>query len=175
MTKHEINERLSFLAALQQKLTSLALTEDEQTALEELLVAQSGREASEWRHERAEEAVSHLFPTWRGGRIEKPKHPMWHEKSWWWNGASIESLAEQANGDVVVDLSSYVGCGETDNIHGLRIPREWLEADDMGPLIRAHMEAEFSRKEAQRRHQELARAQSELAAAQARLNDMKGA
>ncbi len=75
---------------------------------------------------------------------------------------------------MVVDLSSYVGCGETDNIYGLRIQKAWLEADDMGPLIRAHMEAEFSRKETQRRQQELARAQAELAAAQARLNDMKG-
>ncbi len=82
MTKHEINERLSFLAALKQKLPSLALAEEEQTALAELLEAQHGREASEWRHQRAEDAVSHLFPTWRGGRIEKPKHPMWHERSW---------------------------------------------------------------------------------------------
>lgn len=175
MTKHEIDQRLSFLAALQQRLPELALSEREQDALSELLEAQQEREAQDWRQARAEAVVDQLFPSWRGGRIEKPKHPIWHEKSWWWNGASVESLQVQANGDVVVDISSYVGCGDTDTIHGLVLKREWLDADDISAVVRAYTEEVASRNEARKRQQELATAQAALAAAQARLNQMQGA
>lgn len=173
--KAELNARLTTLAALQDKLPTLGLSEEESDILAELLSAKAAQEEEAWLRERAEAAVGYLFPTWRGGRIEKPKHPMWHEKSWWWNGASIESMESCRNGDLEVELSSYVGCGETDTIYRFVLKREWLDAEDLEATIKAYCEAEFTRKETQKRAAELARAQSELAAAQARLQQMQGA
>lgn len=173
--KAELNARLSTLAALTAKLPTLGLSEEETEILEELLSAKSTQEEETWLRERADAAVGYLFPTWRGGRIEKPKHPMWHDKSWWWNGASIESMAPCNNGDLEVELSSYVGCGETDTIPRFVLKREWLEAEDMAATIKAYCEAEFNRKETQKRAAELARAQADLAAAQARIYQMQGA
>jgi hypothetical protein len=121
----------------------------------------------------AEQAVSLLFPSWRGARVEEAKHPQWHEKSWWWNGASIRSFDERANGDLVMELSSYVGGGETDTIEDFVLKREWLEADDMAAVIRAHCEAGAARRAGRRVAQELANAQAEVAAAQARLAKLR--
>ncbi len=175
MKKHELDARLSFLVALEGKLPAMTLEEQEKDTLLELLEAQRARESDEWLRARAEEAVSCLFPTWRGGRIETPKHPMWHEKSWWWNGASIEELAELSNGDVVLNLSSYVGCGDTDTLYGLVLKREWLEADDMPGMLNAYMASELERRNAEKQQQALARAQAELRAAQAQVTRLQGA
>jgi hypothetical protein len=173
-TKHELATRLNALAALKSKLETLSFSEEERDILTELLSQEEGRKARSWRRARAEQAVSLLFPTWRGGRIEKPKHPLHHDKSWWWNGASIESLEECANGDLELELSSYVGCGETDTIHGFILKKEWLEADDMAAVIQAYCEATARRLEAKRTSEELARARAEAATAQARLARLQG-
>jgi hypothetical protein len=168
-TKKELATRLNTLAALKTKLEALPFSEDEHDILSELLTQEEDNESQRWLRSQAEQAVSLLFPTWRGGRIEKPKHPLWNEKSWWWNGASIESLEERANGDLVLELSSYVGCGDTDTIEGFILKREWLDADDMASAILAYCKAEAARKEGRRAAQDLANAQAEVAAAQARL------
>jgi hypothetical protein len=173
MTKNELNGQLAALAALQTKLATTPLTEQELEVLTELFTAEQARQAHAWRHARAEQAISLLFPTWRGGRIEKPKHPIWHEKSWWWNGASIDSLEELSNGDLEAKLESYVGCGDTDTIYGFIIKKEWLDAEDMPATIKAHCEREAAAREAARVAQEHARAQADLAAAQARLAQLQ--
>jgi hypothetical protein len=173
-TKHELATRLNALAALKSKLETLSFSEEERDVLTELLSQEEGREARRWRRARAEQAVNLLFPTWRGGRIEKPQHPQWHENSWWWNGASIESLEECANGDLELELSSYVGRGETDTIHGFILKKEWLDADDMDSVIKAYCEATARRLEARRTSEELARARAEAATAQARLARLQG-
>ncbi|KVP96943.1 hypothetical protein WJ97_14070 [Burkholderia ubonensis] len=173
-TKQELNARLNTLAALQAKLPTMPVTNEERELLEDMLATQQERETHHWRRARAEQAISLLFPTWRGGRIEKPKHPMWHENSWWWNGASIESFEERGDGDIEVELSSYVGCGETDTIDGFILKKEWLEADDMPAVIQAFMGGEATRKEAKQAAQEMARAQADVAAAQARLARLQG-
>ncbi|KWA83765.1 hypothetical protein WL29_20590 [Burkholderia ubonensis] len=167
--KQELNARLNTLAALQTKLQTMAVTDEERDILESLLANEQERETCAWRRERAEQAIDLLFPSWRGGRIEQPKHPLWHEKSWWWNGASIESLHECMDGDLEVTLSSYVGCGETDTIDGFILKNEWLEADDMPAVIHAFMKGEAARKEAKKAAQEMARAQADVVAAQKRL------
>lgn len=168
-TKQELNARLNTLAALQAKLQAMAFTDEERDLLEGLLLSEQERETCAWRRERAEQAIDLLFPSWRGGRIEQPKHPLWHEKSWWWNGASIKSLDERMDGSLEVTLSSYVGCGETDTIDGFILKNEWLEADDMQAVIQAFMTGEAARKEAKKAAQDMARAQADVAAAQARL------
>jgi len=172
-TKQELNDQLAALAALQAKLATGSFTEQEQEVLSDLLTAEQERQTQAWLAERAEQAINLLFPVWRGSRIEKPKHPMWHEKSWWWNGASIESLDERADGDLEAKLSSYVGCGDTETIY-LTLKREWLEADDMPAVIQAYCEREAANREGKRVAQERARAQAELAAAQARLAQLQG-
>ena len=169
MTKHELNGQLAGLAALQAKLPTTDLTEEEQETLAELFSAEAARREQDWLHARAEQAIALLFPTWRGGNIEKPTHPMWHEKSWWWNGASIESLEPRANGDLDAKLSSYVGGGDTDTIYSLIIKKEWLDADDMPADIKAYCVAQAAQRERASADQARARAQAELAAAQARL------
>ena len=166
MTKNELNGQL---AALQTKLAGTCFDEAERELLSDLLTAEQERQTTAWRAARAEQAINLLFPTWRGGNIEKPKHPMWHEKSWWWNGASIDSLEERSAGDMVATLSSYVGCGDTETIYGFIIKKEWLEADDMPATIQAYCEREALARETARAAQEQARAQADLAAAQARL------
>lgn len=171
-TKHELDGELAGLAALQAKLATSHLTDDEQETLAELFAAEQERRAGAWRHARAEQAIGLLFPTWRGSRIEKPKHPMWHEKSWWWNGASIDALEERANGDMGATLSSYVGCGDTDTIYGFIIKKEWLEAEDMPAVIQAYCVDQAAARERKSADQERARAQADLAAAQARLAEL---
>lgn len=166
MTKNELNAQLDALAALRAKLSSTALSEGELAVLSDLLTAEQTRRAGAWRAGRAEQAINLLFPTWRGSHNEKPKHPMWHEKSWWWNGATIDSLEERANGDMEAHLSSYTGCGDTDDIYGFIIKAEWLEADDMPAVIRAYCEQEAAA-------QAQARAQADLATAQARLAQLQ--
>ncbi|KVP39574.1 hypothetical protein [Burkholderia ubonensis] len=173
-TKQELNARLTTLAALQAKLQTMALTDDELEILSGLLSDEQERETCAWRRERAEQAIELLFPSWRGGRIEKPKHPQWHEKSWWWNGASIKSPDERMDGSMELTLSSYVGCGETDTLEGFILKKEWLEADDMPAVIQAFMASEAARKEAKQAAQEMARAQADVAAAQARLTRLQG-
>lgn len=168
-TKHELDGQLASLAALKAKLDTAPLSEEERETLAELFSAEHERQTRAWRHTRAEQAIDLLFPTWRGARIEKPKHPMWHEKSWWWNGASIDSLEERANGDVEAKLSSYVGCGDTDTIYGFSIKKEWLEAEDMPAVIQAYCVDQAAARERKSADQERARAQADLAAAQARL------
>lgn len=169
LTKNELNAQLATLAALQPKLAAAAFDESEREILSDLLTAEQERQLAAWRSARAEQAIDLLFPTWRGGNVEKPKHPMWHEKSWWWNGAAIDSLDEQANGDMKATLTSYVGCGDTESIYGFIIKKEWLEADDMAATIQAYCEREAAARESARAAQEQARAQADLAAAQARL------
>ena len=173
-TKKELDGQLAGLAALQAKLNTASLTEDEQETLEALFAGEQERQVQEWRHARAEQAINLLFPTWRGGRIEKPKHPMWHEKSWWWNGASIESLEERGDGDIDAKLTSYVGCGDTDTIYSFILKKEWLEANDMAGIIQAYCVEQAAARERVSATQERTRAQAELVAAQARLSQLGG-
>jgi hypothetical protein len=168
-TKQELTARLSTLAALKAKLEEMSFSEHEHEILRELLSDEEDSVSRRWLRARAEHAVSLMFPSWRGARLEEAKHPKFHDKSWWWNGASIRSLEERDNGDLVLELSSYVGGGETDSIEDFVLKREWLEADDMAAVIREHCEAEAARREGRRVAQDLANAQAEVAAAQARL------
>lgn len=73
----------------------------------------------------------------------------------------------------MLELSSYVGGGETDTIEDFVLKRERREADDMAAVIRVHCEAEAARRAGRRVAQELANAQAEVAAAQARLAKLR--
>lgn len=84
--------------------------------------------------ERTEEICGVLFPSFnavhaRSNPTEKP--PQWHEKSWWWNGVRIawdESDIESFGDLVTVELSSYVGGGESESTT-VKFPSAWLAAD----------------------------------------------
>lgn len=119
-----------------------------------------------WLHERVQAIVDVLFPSYRKTASEADKPLRWPEKGWWWNGACINELRELDNGDVEVDLSSYVGCGETDNLENFVLPRAWLEADDAQAVAAQACAQERARRDEAHRQQALAdaRAQAQRAA-----------
>jgi len=148
----------------------LGLDEDGAERLQDLLAAAQEQAQDAWRRAKAQELVSHLFPLWPGSRRA---HPMWHEKSWWWNGAQVEEVRERADGDWEVDLSSYVGGGNIDTLYSVLLQKAWWQADDATAQIRAYCEQQVLERERQTQQAHLARAQAELAAAQARFHQLQ--
>lgn len=72
-----------------------------------------------------------LFPHNRydkGGVPRELRHP---EKFWWWNGWSLleESDPNSVNGNISVQVESYVGGGEEET-YSFDIRGEWIEPDD---------------------------------------------
>lgn len=151
----------------------LGLDEAGAERLQDLLAAAQEQAQDAWRRAKAQELVSHLFPVWPGSRRAHPTHSMWHEKSWWWNGAQVEAVRERADGGWEVDLSSYVGDGGTDTLYGVVLRKAWLQAEDAPAQIRAYCERQVLARERQMQQSQLARAQAELASAQARLNQLQ--
>ena len=80
-----------------------------------------------------------------------------------------------SNGDLSVDMQSYVGCGETDSCEGFILKKEWVEANDMAAAIQLFLQTEAERQQREEMHNELNEAQANLQAAQARLALLKGA
>lgn len=77
---------------------------------------------------RVKKIVALLFPNWdkRQGSTGPTRHP--GEKSWWWNGASVEEY-QVSKIAVYVELKSYVAGGNYDE-HKMCFPSAWLELDD---------------------------------------------
>lgn len=134
--------------------------------LSELVAAHVAAQRQAWLHERVQAIVDVLFPSYRKTASEADEPLRWPEKDWWWNGARINELRELDNGDVEVDLSSYVGCGETDNLENFVLPRAWLEADDAQAVAAQACAQERARRDEAQRQQALAdaRAQAQRAA-----------
>jgi len=74
-TKQELSERLNTLAALKAKLEEMSLSADELNILRELLSDEEERASRRWLRAQAEQAVSLLFPSWRGARVEEARRP----------------------------------------------------------------------------------------------------
>lgn len=174
--KTEMQARLQALKTLSEALQkdpaqALAQLPGEQQAamgelLAELLDAHAESQRQAWLHERAQAIVDVLFPTYRKTAQEADKPLRWPEKDWWWNGASIDELREQPNGGLEVDLSSYVGRGDTDRLEGFVLPRAWVEADDVQATAAQACVQERARRDEAQRQQALAdaRAQAQRAA-----------
>jgi len=164
----DLPARMQMLDSLHASLSALPLSWEEACLAEDVFSQRKALEREQWLHARCAQALSVLFPSWGSRRRGDPQPPQWHPKSWW-SGASIESLEQRANGDVELTLSSYVGGGETDTLHGFVLKNEWLQAPDMGAVLRAHVQAECTRKQAQDNAQAVARARAQLAQAQNQL------
>lgn len=175
MNKTQFDKRMSFLADVRQKLMSLSFEQNELDFLDELIEDQKVRETQEWRWERAEAAVHLLFPRHTSNRDNAPPALRWHEKSWWWNGGHLKHMRVLSNGDLSVDMQSYVGCGETDSFEGLILKKGWVEANDMAAAIQLFLQTEVERQQREELHNEMNEAQANLQAAQARLALLKGA
>lgn len=132
------------------------------------------------RRDRAEAIADALFPRFdsvyaRHHPEEKP--PQWHEKSWWWNGVSVEwdssdiDPVEPAN--VSLLLASYVGGGETETID-IKFPAKWLENDDWREPLAAFVAEKLSQRAARKAASDAADAQRQIEQAQATLRRLTG-
>jgi hypothetical protein len=116
------------------------------------------------RRERLREIVDILFPKYDSLRYrnrpdEKPLvHP---ERDWWWNGAKIISEGAEIDGFVELEVESYVGGGEMDELE-FKVPVAWLTAEDPKADIHAWMQAETGRKKAEQRQAEIDAARKEI-------------
>lgn len=149
-----------------------ALEPADRELLEDLVQEHAGRTQARWTAARVSQAVDLLFPSYdgRAPAVEKPVR--WPGKAWWWNGASIEDSTELHNGDIEVELKSYVGGGDYDD-YRFTLPKAWLDADDMTAVITQACLEERARLAAETRADELAKAQREAHAANARLAQLQ--
>jgi hypothetical protein len=128
------------------------------------------------RRERLREIVDILFPKYDSLRYrnrpdEKPLvHP---ERDWWWNGAKIISEGAEIDGFVEVEVESYVGGGEMDEVE-LKIPVAWLTAEDPKADIHAWMKAETARKKAEQHQAEIEAARKAIEAQTRKLTELEG-
>lgn len=131
------------------------------------------------RRDRAESIANALFPRYdsvyaRRHPDEKP--PQWHEKSWWWNGVSVdfdESDIYDAYGTASLSLSSYVGGGETDTTV-VKFPAQWLGADSLSEPIAAFIAEKSKERAAVKAAAEAVEAQRQIDAAKATLRRLTG-
>lgn len=173
-TKQELDIELTRLAQLATRTAGLPVDEDDQELLESLVLQHAEQVKASWLTERVERAVKLLYPGYDKRMGEEAKPLRWPLKDWWWNGARVTEMDVRANGDIRVDLRSYVGCGETDDIHGFVLPRAWIEADDQVSLIHEACRQERARLASKTQAEALAQAQRDAEAAVARLAQLKG-
>lgn len=127
--------------------------------------------------DRVEQIASFLFPKYDsvGARSDHSiKPPQWHEKSWWWNGVSIKWHKSELSMDGgYVNLSSYVGGGETEEID-LTIPKAWIEApeDKWHDLVTDFRDQQVIKRAKEKVARAAAEAQHQIAAAQETLRQL---
>jgi hypothetical protein len=127
------------------------------------------------RRERLCEIVDILFPKYDSLRYrnrpgEKPLvHP---ERDWWWNGAKIISEGAEIDGFVELEVESYVGSGEMDELE-FKVPVTWLTAEDPKSEIQAWMKAESARKKAEQRQAEIETARRAIEAQTRKLAELE--
>lgn len=130
--------------------------------------------------QRAEQIAAFLFPTYYAAAARKDASlypPKWHEKSWWWNGVSVEWDDSDFDLDGgKVRLCSYVGGGEVENID-LPIPKDWIEAadDQWRDLVTSFRDQKVIERVQAKAAKEAAEAQRQIAAAQATLKRLGAA
>ena len=107
------------------------------------------REAEEAKEEAFKERLSAIVniccPKYDGRKENPPlRHP---DTACWWNGASIGEHYTKANGDVEVELQSYVGGGNYDD-HTLTLKKEWFEVENYTEVLHKFFKEETIRVEA---------------------------
>lgn len=64
------------------------------------------------------------------GRLKEEDKPTRHPKyTNWWNGASVTDFVTLTNGNICVDVRSYVGGGDYEN-EEITLLKEWLEIEN---------------------------------------------
>ncbi len=65
----------------------------------------------------------------------KEPYPIRHpQTASWWNGATVEGFNVMANGDVRVQVKSYIGHGEDDSDE-IILFKEWFDLEDPKPAV----------------------------------------
>jgi hypothetical protein len=129
------------------------------------------------RREKLRAIVDILFPKYDSLRYrnrpdEKPLvHP---ERDWWWNGATIISEYAESDGFVELEVESYVGSGEMDQLE-LKIPVEWLNAEDPKATIHGWIKEQAARKKEEQRQAEIEAARKVIEAQTQKLAALEGA
>lgn len=110
------------------------------------------RKRQAWQH-RLNYLVSICCPSYDRRWLEdnKKELPIRHPATAsWWNGASIKGSCVQQNGDVHVNVRSYIGGGE-DEEDEIILFKEWFELDDPKSAVQAWCKAETERLAEQRK------------------------
>ena len=123
------------------------------------------------RSERVLAIVDLLFPKFDAVQARRDPGllpPQWHDKSWWWNGVAVDwrDFHDPGTGALSVEVSSYVGGGDTEHID-IEIPSAWLEAadDQWETLVRGHITQQQADRAQAKAAREAAEAQRQIAAA----------
>lgn len=127
------------------------------------------------RRERVQAIVDVLFPKFDAVQARRDPGllpPQWHDKSWWWNGVAVDwsDFHDPGTGALSVELSSYVGGGDTEHID-IDIQAAWLDAADgqWEPLVRGHITQMQADRAQAKTAREVAEAQRQIASAREKL------
>jgi len=134
MTSDEINSEINKISSLQFKLVHGGvggfLDDDERELIDAVMTRHQAEIYEEWKYNQLVDVISILFPKYHWNLPDKDKPVRWPAKEWWWNGAAITEHYEASDGGFIVNLSSYTGGGNSDELDNFHIPLEWIEADN---------------------------------------------
>lgn len=113
--------------------------EEEIARLKEQLQPYLDAEAEQQREQALKDRIQWLvdicIPS-HHGRAEEKDRPIRHPKTAsWWNGATVTDFNVLQNGDVRVDVKSYVGCSEYDDSE-IILFKEWIDAENPTTLVK---------------------------------------
>lgn len=136
---------------------------------------QMDRQAEQERlmEERIELIVDTLFPNYDAVSLKKEEYPIRHpDKEWWWNGASLIESYITHKGNLHLEVSSYIGCGENETFE-CEVPAQWLELEDPTETIHKWcLDRSCAMSEA-KRQRDIREAQAEIQRQAARLSQLQ--
>lgn len=145
-----------------------------EATLEPLLIKQHEELVFEAKQARIKDIVNLLFPAYSVSfvRSNPDLKPLCHpEKSWWWNGATIEEMWDTNHG-TTVQLKSYVG-GSNHDDYQLSIPIAWLEAENYTEIIIKWIDEQSKELLQKQKADELSKAMHDLESASNRVAELK--
>lgn len=124
--------------------------------------------------ERTERIVDILFPNYHRVAMKKEEYPIRHpDKEWWWNGASLIDSYITHKGNLHLEVSSYIGCGENETFE-CEVPAQWLELEDPTETIHRWCLNRSSEMREAKRQRDIREAQAEIQRQAARLSQLQG-
>lgn len=120
--------------------------------LQPYLDAEAAAQKEQALKDRIEWLVDICIPSYNSRGLEKDKPIRHPEHSGWWNGASVTDFEVLGNGDVRVQVKSYVGCSEYEDGE-ITLLKEWLEVDNPITVVQEWCVKEAARQlEIQKEH-----------------------